>query len=603
MRVGESVGPYTLIEKLGKGSFGQVWLAERRTAIATTQVALKTPVDDDVNIDAIRQEASVWAQASGHPNVLPIIEANIYDGQVVIVSEYAPDGSLVEWLNRQGGAAPVGAAVEIMSGILSGLEHLHSRRIIHRDLKPANILLQGKTPRLADFGIARMLKTTSQSGVIAGTPAYMAPEAFDGKRTEQTDLWSAGVIFYQLLSGRLPFPQTDLTSLMGAIVTRNPDPPPAQAPPALHDFLSRALQKDPAWRFASAAQMRAALEEAVGSVSFKSSQMTNRFAAGAPGGFSDAATVPAVPPTNAAAAAPRTGPATAEQPPPGTLPIPPTSSTAQTAAPNRLPWILAGVLATLVMGGTLAGALYVYFTGVKQKREPTPTPVVVQNTPPATEPKAASGAPSEKTTTDAAPEKPTADAPAINADVPKAEPLPPGSEGHYVIGYSSPRARDAETEARRQNQQGYKTTVVNSSEWSNLAAGYYIVVYGIYPNEAEAAAAAREIGATGRSVYVKKSGKRVAPPVADPASNDTPGRFPEASLRALTRDELLEYSKDDLKIMRNEIFARHGYVFKDPELRAYFNKQSWYVGQYDDVSGFLSPVERQNVEVIKQLEK
>jgi serine/threonine protein kinase len=602
MRVGESVGPYTLIEKLGKGSFGQVWLAERRTAIATTQVALKTPVDDDVNIDAIRQEASVWAQASGHPNVLPIIEANIYDGQVVIVSEYAPDGSLVEWLNRQGGAAPVGAAVEIMSGILSGLEHLHSRRIIHRDLKPANILLQGKTPRLADFGIARMLKTTSQSGVIAGTPAYMAPEAFDGKRTEQTDLWSAGVIFYQLLSGRLPFPQTDLTSLMGAIVTRNPDPPPAQAPPALHDFLTRALQKDPAWRFASAAQMRAALEEAVGNVSFKSSQMTNRFAAGAPGGFSDAATVPAVSPTNAAASAPRTGPATAEQPPPGTLPIPPTSSTAQTAATNRLPWILAGVLATLFMGGTLAGALYVYFNGVKQKREPTPTPVVVQNTPPATEPKT-SAAPPEKTTADAAPEKPTADTPAINADVPKAEPLSPGSEGYYVIGYSSPRARDAETEARRQNQQGYKTTVVNSSDWSNLAAGYYIVVYGIYPNEAEATAVAREIGATGRSVYVKKSGKRVAPAVPDAPSNDTPGRFPEASLRALTRDELLEYSKDDLKIMRNEIFARHGYVFKDPELRAYFNKQSWYVGQYDDVSGFLSPVERQNVEVIKQLEK
>jgi hypothetical protein len=102
---------------------------------------------------------------------------------------------------------------------------------------------------------------------------------------------------------------------------------------------------------------------------------------------------------------------------------------------------------------------------------------------------------------------------------------------------------------------------------------------------------------------VKKSGKRVAPAVPDAPSNDTPGRFPEASLRALTRDELLEYSKDDLKIMRNEIFARHGYVFKDPELRAYFNKQSWYVGQYDDVSGFLSPVERQNVEVIKQLEK
>ncbi|HYM01246.1 MAG TPA: protein kinase, partial [Blastocatellia bacterium] len=149
---GERIGPYyTLLEYVGKGSFGVVWLAERRTSVLSTQVALKIPTACIANEeerekikDSITQEAQLWARASGHSNVLPIIEADIIDGQVVIASEYAPDGSLNDWLRRNGGAAPsIESAVRLTNGILSGLEHLHSKGIIHRDLKPDNILLQG----------------------------------------------------------------------------------------------------------------------------------------------------------------------------------------------------------------------------------------------------------------------------------------------------------------------------------------------------------------------------------------------------------------------------------------------------------------------------
>src|SRR5262245_20120375 len=135
---GDQLGPYTLINRIGSGSFGVVWLADRKTPITTTRVALKIPLEGTVNLESIKQEANTWVQASGHPNVLPIIEANIYEGRVVITSEYAPDGSLESWLEKNGGVAPsIESAVEMTHGILAGLEHLHGRSIIHRDLKPA----------------------------------------------------------------------------------------------------------------------------------------------------------------------------------------------------------------------------------------------------------------------------------------------------------------------------------------------------------------------------------------------------------------------------------------------------------------------------------
>src|SRR5262245_9555558 len=99
----DTIGPYTLVRQLGRGACGAVWLAERRTALATTRVAIKLLVDEATDLAEIARESQVWARAGGHPNVLPIIEADVYDGQVAIVSEYAPDGSLQEWLTRHGG--------------------------------------------------------------------------------------------------------------------------------------------------------------------------------------------------------------------------------------------------------------------------------------------------------------------------------------------------------------------------------------------------------------------------------------------------------------------------------------------------------------------
>ena len=259
-RVNDQIGPYQLIKKLGRGGFGEVWLAKNVTAFVAREVALKIPHDEDVDLNAIKQEAEIWLAASGHPNVLPFIEANVYEDYVAIVSEYAPDGSLRDWLKQNGGRAPsIEAALEMTHGILNGLAHLHARNIIHRDLKPDNVLLQGTTPRITDFGVSRVFKSTSHSAVSAGTPVYMAPEAFDARRSQQTDVWSVGVMLYQMLAGRLPFTGETYAEVMNAVISKPPHPLPANIPQWIQQVVAIAIAKKPEARYQTATAMLSAL--------------------------------------------------------------------------------------------------------------------------------------------------------------------------------------------------------------------------------------------------------------------------------------------------------------------------------------------------------
>ncbi len=259
-KANDRIGPYQLISKLGEGGFGEVWLAHDSSGSSSRAVALKIPLKSEIDLDGLLQEATLWARATGHPNVLEFLAARAFDGQVVLVSEYAPDGSLEDWLERSNGRAPsVAAAVEMTRGILAGLEYLHSRGIIHRDIKPDNVLLLGSTPRLADFGISRVLKSTDKSATFAGTYEYMAPETFNRKRNQQTDLWSVGVMLYGMLSGRLPFEGNDLAEIYGAIRNEEPAPLPAVVPEWLRRVVAKALTKEPERRYQTAAEMRAAL--------------------------------------------------------------------------------------------------------------------------------------------------------------------------------------------------------------------------------------------------------------------------------------------------------------------------------------------------------
>lgn len=261
----EQIGSYTLIRKLGGGQFGTVWLAEKRGLI-TTQVAIKFVNDDKADFEKVKKEAEVWAKANGNTNVSSIFDAEIFDEQIILISEYALDGSLAEWLKKRNGIAPsIETAIKMVCGILSGLAHLHSKQIIHRDVKPANILLYGEIPKLTDFGISRVIRSTAAANqsLVAGTPAYMSPEAYENKRDIRTDIWSVGVILYQMLTGRLPFVAADAYTMMMAILTQTPTPLPDEIPNLLKEIIFHALEKDPNKRYQSAQEMKQALEVAL----------------------------------------------------------------------------------------------------------------------------------------------------------------------------------------------------------------------------------------------------------------------------------------------------------------------------------------------------
>ncbi len=104
-RANDRIGPYQLIRKLGEGGFGEVWLALDLSGSTPREVAVKIPLKSEIDLDALLQEATLWARATGHPNVLEFLAARVFDGQVVMVSEYAPDGSLKDWLSRHSGRA------------------------------------------------------------------------------------------------------------------------------------------------------------------------------------------------------------------------------------------------------------------------------------------------------------------------------------------------------------------------------------------------------------------------------------------------------------------------------------------------------------------
>ncbi|MCA1626237.1 MAG: serine/threonine protein kinase [Acidobacteria bacterium] len=250
-------------------------MAEKKIAIADKKVpyALKFLSGNNQRISeysSVKREINMWIDASGNKNVVSVLDGFIHENYFVIVSEYANNGSLREWLKDNGGKSPnLEKTVEIMSGVLDGLSHLHARKIIHRDLKPENVLLKGDIPCIVDFGVSRMVETvsltSSQLGTnSAGSPMYMSPESFERiKPSPQIDIWAAGVMLFEMLSGKTPYSGETIPALIFEIVTKEPRSLPATVPDTIQQVVKKALAKDISDRFSTAREMRDALMKAL----------------------------------------------------------------------------------------------------------------------------------------------------------------------------------------------------------------------------------------------------------------------------------------------------------------------------------------------------
>jgi serine/threonine protein kinase len=204
------IGKYRLVAELGTGTFGCVYKAQHQfltSRIVAIKLMRDAPISSPQERDQFLQEALILEQLK-HPYILPIIDVDVHEGSAYLVIEYAPNGSLKERINRQKDKPlPLEEAVTIISQVGQALQYAHQQNIIHRDLKPDNILFNTRGEAvLADFGIATLLASarTRQVG-FGGTPAYMAPEQFEGKASMKSDQYALGCIAYELLTGHKPF--------------------------------------------------------------------------------------------------------------------------------------------------------------------------------------------------------------------------------------------------------------------------------------------------------------------------------------------------------------------------------------------------------------
>src|SRR5262245_14546825 len=267
--IGTTVGKYRIVEKLGRGGMGTVYKAVDETLDREVAIKVLNPdLTDDAVLKRFRAEAVTLAKLN-HPGIATIYELHHQADDLLMVMEFVRGETLHDLSDRLGPLNPPQAAHLCMQ-VLAALAHAHRGGVVHRDLKPANVMItDGGSIKVMDFGIARVLGSEhfTHGGYMMGTPAYMAPEQVLGREIDgRADLYSVGVLFYRLLSGRLPFNADTAISMVQMQISEAPTPIVTFRPdlPAwCTSIIEKALAKSPSDRFQSAEEFRSALMAAV----------------------------------------------------------------------------------------------------------------------------------------------------------------------------------------------------------------------------------------------------------------------------------------------------------------------------------------------------
>lgn len=262
----EQIGRFKVEAVLGRGGMGEVYKAFDPTLQRTVAVKTVRPdLDRPEYLDRLMREAQACARLS-HPNIVTVYEAGQIDGIVYIAMEYLQGENLSQVLERKD--LSFEAKIRILQQVLEALHHAHGLDVVHRDIKPSNIHIQSDgSVKLVDFGLARMLQadTLTASGNVLGTPHYASPEQLKGESIDRrTDIYSTGVMAYEMLSGRRPFEpdNSSISSVILKVIQETPAPmntDMSRLLPEIESIVSRAMAKAPADRFQSADEMRGAL--------------------------------------------------------------------------------------------------------------------------------------------------------------------------------------------------------------------------------------------------------------------------------------------------------------------------------------------------------
>jgi eukaryotic-like serine/threonine-protein kinase len=261
---------YRVLHRIGSGGMADVYCAEdlqlgRRVAL---KLLYRRFAEDEEFVERFRREASSAAGLQ-HPNVVAVYDRGEFDDTYYIAMEFL-EGRSLKQVVRQDGALEPDRAIDLVIQILKAARFAHRRGIVHRDIKPHNVIVDDEgRAKVTDFGIARAgASDMTETGSIMGTAQYLSPEQAQGHPVDaRSDLYSVGVVLYELLTGRVPFDAESAVTIALKQVSEEPVPPSEYNPAVsdqLEDVVVRALQKDPAYRFADAEEFIAALEQARG---------------------------------------------------------------------------------------------------------------------------------------------------------------------------------------------------------------------------------------------------------------------------------------------------------------------------------------------------